>query len=96
MFSRALEPFISIHPGRGCLASALLFLIILAGPSYGARPEPPALLPQTHLVEDGEFLHPYLPAFRTSIDCRELEPFISIHPGRGCLASALLFLIILA
>nr|MBX2883737.1 LamG domain-containing protein [Granulosicoccus sp.] len=63
-------PFISIHPGRGCLASALLFLIILAGPSYGARPEPPALLPQTHLVEDGEFLHPYLPAFRTSNDGR--------------------------
>jgi len=40
------------------------------GPSYGDRPEPSVLLPKTHLVEDGEFLHPHLPAFRTSADGR--------------------------
>lgn len=48
----------------------ILLSFVLVGPSYGARPEPPALLPQTHLVEDGEFLHPYLPGLRTTNDGR--------------------------
>ena len=52
------------------LFSALLLLGVLTGPSYADRPEPPALVPKVHLIEDGEFLHPYLPGLRTSNDGR--------------------------
>jgi len=69
VFYQLLKPFVSTFLNRRILASTVL-LFVLAGPSYGAPPEPSALLPQTHLVEDGEFLHPYLPAFRTSNDGR--------------------------
>jgi len=69
VFYQSLVSFVPTFPGRVYIAATLL-LFVLVGPSYGAPPEPPALLPKTHLVEDGEFLHPYLPAFRTSNDGR--------------------------
>jgi len=68
VFSQSLVSFVTAFLSRSYFASALL-LFVLVGPSYAA-PEPPALLPETHLIEDGEFLHPHLPAFRTSNDGR--------------------------
>ncbi|MFK7891994.1 MAG: LamG-like jellyroll fold domain-containing protein [Granulosicoccus sp.] len=69
MFKQSLESFIAAWIGRSCRASVLV-LMVMATPSQAARPEPPALLPKVHLIEDGEFLHPYLPALRTSNDGR--------------------------
>jgi len=66
---QSLLPFLPTFHKRSYLASALLLFVFVL-PAYGSPPEPSTLLPQTHLVEDGEFLHPYLPAFRTSNDGR--------------------------
>lgn len=69
VLKHSLLSLLTVRLSRSYVISALL-LIVLAGPSYGARPEPPVLLPKIHLIEDGEFLHPYLPALRTSNDGR--------------------------
>ncbi len=69
MVDQSLSAFVRMFRKTSYLFSVLL-LFVLVGPSYGAAPEPSALLPKTHLIEDGEFLHPHLPAFRTSNDGR--------------------------
>jgi len=75
MVYQSLLSFVTVLPRRRHSTSTLLLFVfivssVFAGPSHGARPEPSALLPKIHLVEDGEFLNPYLPAFRTSNDGR--------------------------
>jgi len=52
------------------LASTLLVLSLTVGDAWSARPEPPALQRDIHLVEGTEFLDPYIPALRTSNDGR--------------------------
>lgn len=44
--------------------------LLLITDAMAARPEPPALIRDIHLVDDGRFLEPYLPALRTSNDGR--------------------------
>jgi len=41
-----------------------LICLLLVTEAKSARPEPPALIRDIHLVDDGEFLEPYLPAMR--------------------------------
>lgn len=53
----------------GLLVSGSLALI-MSELASGARPEPPTIDRATHMIEDGKFLHPHIPAFRTSNDGR--------------------------
>lgn len=44
--------------------------MLAANDALAARPEPPAIDRDVHLVDNGEFLDPYIPALRTSNDGR--------------------------
>lgn len=62
------------------IISASLLLMLVTDAAYAARPQPPALQRDIHLVEDNEFLDPYIPALRTSNDGR-----IAIEVEKGTL-----------
>lgn len=49
---------------------AILISLLLIADTMAARPEPPALIRDIHLVDEGKFLEPHLPALRTSNDGR--------------------------
>lgn len=52
------------------IACTLVIMLLATDAVYSARPQPPALDRDIHLVEGNEFLDPYIPALRTSNDGR--------------------------
>ncbi|MCA9771702.1 MAG: hypothetical protein KC466_04790 [Myxococcales bacterium] len=53
------------------LLAVVLGLIAGAACTPSERPEPPTILRETHMVDDdNEFIHPYVPAYRTTSDGR--------------------------